>query len=160
MSFVAVSSVPAVVTMFVFRCVTALGCLLYTLCQLKHPFEADSFPALAVKISTGTGWGTKKVESETSLVCPGKYERIQKMYSENLRSLVSSCRLLSSLLSLSLLLLHVGALHAVPESWTKTKRHADSCSALHKGLYTTSLKQWSRLRTCWLIPAGRCWPRF
>lgn len=48
----------------------ALGCLLYQLCQLRHPFEAASFPELAVKVSTG------------------KYAMMSGVYSQQAHSLV------------------------------------------------------------------------
>ncbi|XP_053564360.1 serine/threonine-protein kinase Nek5 isoform X2 [Bombina bombina] len=49
----------------------SLGCVLYELCALKHPFEADGLRQLVLKI------------------CRGRYEPLSPKYSYNLRSLIS-----------------------------------------------------------------------
>ncbi|XP_044300103.1 serine/threonine-protein kinase Nek5 isoform X1 [Varanus komodoensis] len=49
----------------------SLGCVLYELCTLKHPFEGDSFPHLVLKI------------------CRGHFIPVSTKYSYDLRSLIS-----------------------------------------------------------------------
>lgn len=53
----------------------SLGCILYELCTLKHPFEAKNQAALLLKIIRG------------------RYESIPRMYSRSLAELVHSCLL-------------------------------------------------------------------
>lgn len=50
----------------------ALGCILYEMCTLKHPFEAPTLPALVLKIMRGT------------------FNPLPAHYSTNLRDLLSS----------------------------------------------------------------------
>ncbi|XP_075193883.1 serine/threonine-protein kinase Nek5-like [Anomaloglossus baeobatrachus] len=49
----------------------ALGCVLYELCTLKHPFEAGNLKQLVLKI------------------CRGRYEPLSSKYSYDLRTLIS-----------------------------------------------------------------------
>jgi NIMA (never in mitosis gene a)-related kinase len=51
----------------------SLGCILYELCSLKHPFEAKNQAALLLKI------------------IKGKYESIPRKYSRQLGEIVHSC---------------------------------------------------------------------
>jgi NIMA (never in mitosis gene a)-related kinase len=51
----------------------SLGCILYELCSLKHPFQASNQAALLLKI------------------IKGKYESIPKKYSKELEDIVHSC---------------------------------------------------------------------
>ncbi|XP_075055162.1 serine/threonine-protein kinase Nek5-like isoform X2 [Mixophyes fleayi] len=51
--------------------VWSVGCVLYELCTLKHPFEADSMSQLVLKI------------------CRGRYEQVSSRYSYDLRILIS-----------------------------------------------------------------------
>lgn len=51
----------------------SLGCVLYELCTLKHPFEAKNQAELLLKI------------------IKGKYETIPKKYSKDLADIVHSC---------------------------------------------------------------------
>ena len=50
----------------------SIGCILYELCALKHPFDAKSINALIIKITRG------------------EYEDINDMYSNDLRQLIAS----------------------------------------------------------------------
>ena len=51
----------------------SLGCVLYEMCALKHPFKSMNQIELLSKI------------------CKGKYESIPKSYSKDLNDLVHSC---------------------------------------------------------------------
>ena len=51
----------------------SLGCVLYELCSLRHPFEAKNQAELLLKI------------------VKGKYERLPKKYSKDLGDIVHSC---------------------------------------------------------------------
>jgi len=50
--------------------VWSFGCCLYEICTFKHAFDAKSFQALAVKI------------------LKGRFEKISKIYSKDLRNLI------------------------------------------------------------------------
>ena len=51
----------------------SLGCILYEMCTLKHPFEAKNQAALLLKI------------------IKGRYEKIPRIYSRQMSDLVNSC---------------------------------------------------------------------
>lgn len=51
----------------------SLGCLIYEMCTLKHPFKANDFPGLYRKILSGV------------------YEDIPKQYSSKLRTVLKLC---------------------------------------------------------------------
>ena len=51
----------------------SLGCILYEMCSLKHPFEAKNTAALLLKI------------------IKGKYESLPRIYSRSLGEIVHSC---------------------------------------------------------------------